>query len=76
MLQVTKLGLFGQFSRYSLERWESRRPVLAGTAEYAVLDAETPDPVTGRPSVVRQRGTIDEAVAGLASKEDRLRLAQ
>lgn len=76
MLQVTKLGFFGQFSRYSLERWESRRSLLASAVEYAVLDAETPDPVTGCPSVVRQRGTIDEAVAGLASKEDRSRLAQ
>ena len=56
-------SLFGPSSRYKLHRHESVRPGISGC--WMVLDAESVDPVTGGPAVIRQADTIEEAVAGL-----------
>ena len=77
-MSVSLLGTFGEFSRYALERWTSTRPVLVAIGAqttYVVLDAETVDPVTGGPTVVRQEATREAALAGLASARDVARLA-
>ncbi len=64
--QVKDLGhgdIFGPYSRFQLWRHESDRG-----PEYScwmVLDAETPDPVTGYAGVIRQEQTIEAAVKGL-----------
>lgn len=57
---------FGEFGRYKLHLHDG-----AGRGEafrfWMVLDAETPDELTGAPSVIRQEKTIEAAVAGLVS---------
>ena len=51
---------FGPFSRYQLRFHESKREGVA--SQWFVLDAETPDELTGSPSVIRQAATIEEAI--------------
>ena len=70
MLKIAKLGTFGDFSRYALERWTSERPVLTAlgaNVSYAVRDAEQTDPITGGPAVIRQEDSLSVALGGLAS---------
>lgn len=55
--------LFGPASRYMLHEHVSQRDGIPGC--WMVLDAETPDPVTGRPACVRQAETPEDAVAAL-----------
>ena len=53
--------LFGEFSRYKLDKCRTR----FGTVVYMVSDAETPDPITGLPQIIRQAATEEEAIKGL-----------
>lgn len=59
---------FGPFNRYKLHRHESEREGVPSM--WFVLDAETPDELTGRPGVIRQARTIEEAVSGLREDDD------
>ena len=54
---------FGEFGRYKLSFHKSEREGVESM--WLVLDAETPDELTGRPGIVRQAYTAEEAVAGL-----------
>jgi hypothetical protein len=64
--------VFGPYSRYRLESWITR----AGTVQWAVLDAETPDPeFPGLLAIIRQADTVGEALAGFeVSRPDHLRI--
>jgi hypothetical protein len=53
--------LFGEFSRYKLDKCRTR----FGDIVYMVMDAETPDPITGLPQIIRQAATEEEAIKGL-----------
>lgn len=58
---------FGPFNRYKLHRHESDRPGVESS--WMVLDAETPDDLTGAPGVIRQAETIETATRGLETEE-------
>ena len=55
---------FGPFSRYRLDECRDR---FGGTV-FMVLDAETMDPATGLPAVIRQEQTREAAVRGLGGE--------
>jgi hypothetical protein len=62
--------VFGPHSRYRLEGWNTRD----GSLQWAVLDAETPDPVFPElMAIIRQSNTMAEALAGFeVSRRDHL----
>lgn len=53
--------LFGDFHRYAVFPVHTRFDAV----EWFVADAESTDPVTGKPKIIRQAPTEAEAVAGL-----------
>jgi hypothetical protein len=77
-ITVESLGKFGEFGRYRLERWTSKRPLLAeigASVTYAVFDAETPDETTGFATIIRQEYMLESAVAGLCDSDELAKLA-
>jgi hypothetical protein len=59
--QASDKTFFGEFDRYALFAVHTRFDAV----QWFVADAELPDPVTGKPSIIRQAATPEEAVAGL-----------
>lgn len=57
---------FGPFGRYMLRFHKSEREGVESM--WIVLDAETPDELTGRPGIVRQDYTPEGAVRGLGAE--------
>jgi hypothetical protein len=58
--QILSSTTFGPFSRFRLDEFRTR----FGDVVWMVLDAERPDR-QGRPTVIRQASSREEAVAGL-----------
>ena len=54
-----KKELFGNHSRFAVYPVHTRFDAV----EWFVADAETPDPVTGNPSIIRQEPTKEQAMA-------------
>lgn len=52
---------FGPWGRYRVEAIHTRFDAV----EWCAFDAEAPDEVTGRPSMIRQEATRERAMAGL-----------
>lgn len=51
---------FGEFGRYALAAVHTRFDAVT----WMVFDAEKPDELTGKPSIVRQADTVSEALSG------------
>lgn len=66
--EILSRDLCGARSRYLLVQFRRR----FGTIEWHVTDAETPDAVTGLPSIIRQAATAEAAMAGLDGEDEDL----
>lgn len=55
--------IFGEFHRYACFASHTRFDSLS----WVVVDAEIPDEITGRPTIIRQASSFEEAIQGLGA---------